>query len=161
MESDKPVLVGEVTAPFGMKGEVKLLPYLDDPASLKGKIFLVQGVPQRVQSVRYHQGQPLLLFEGMDRTAAEAIRGTQLFLPKSELPPLPEGSYYDWQLRGLAVVTESGKALGEIETILYNPAANDVYETSLALIPAHAQFVLSVDLEAGRMVVSDDPGLLK
>lgn len=161
MENDKPVLVGEITAPFGMKGEVKLLPYLDDPGSLKGKTFLVQGVPQCVQSVRYHQGQPLLHFEGMDRTAAEAIRGTQLFLPKSELPALPEGAYYDWQLRGLAVVTESGKALGQIETILYNPAANDVYETSLALIPAHAQFVLSVDLEAGRMVVSDDPGLLK
>jgi 16S rRNA processing protein RimM len=97
----------------------------------------------------------------MDRTGAESIRNTKLFLPKSELPKLPEGAYYDWQLKGLMVQTESGKPLGEIETILYNPTANDVYETSLALIPAHAQFVLSVDLETGQMVVSDDPGLLK
>jgi 16S rRNA processing protein RimM len=161
MESDELVLVGEVTAPFGMKGEVKLLPFLDDPATLKGKTFLVQGQPCRIQSVRFHQGQPLIHFEGMDRTAAEAIRGTPLLLPKSDLPPLPEGAYYDWQLKGLAVVTESGQALGQIETIFYNPVANDVYETSLALIPAHPQFVLSVDLEARRMVVSDDPGLLK
>ena len=161
MESDKPVLIGEVTAPFGMKGEVKLRPYLDDPKALVGKTFLLNGHPSRVQSVRIHQGIPLVLFEGTDRSAAETLHGTQLFLLKSELPVLPEGAYYDWQLKGLTVVTESGKDLGVLETILYNPAANDVYETSLALIPAHAQFVLSVDLERGRMTVSDDPGLLK
>jgi 16S rRNA processing protein RimM len=162
MESDELVLVGEVTAPFGMRGEVKLLVYLDDPTTLIGRTFLLNsGQPGRVQSLRKHQDQVLILFEGVDRSAAEALRGTRLFLPKSELPPLPEGAYYDWQLKGLAVVTESGRALGAIETIFYNPVANDVYETSLALIPAHPQFVLSVDLEAGRMVVSDDPGLLK
>ena len=161
MESDKLVLVGEITAPFGMKGEVKLLPYLDEPTSLVGKTFLLHGQPSRIESIRLHQGTVLVHFEGKDRTAAESLRGIQLFLPKSELPSLPEGAYYDWQLKGLAVVTESGKNLGVLESILYNPAANDVYETSLALIPAHAQFVLSVDLDAGRMVVSDDPGLLK
>ena len=161
MEGDERVLVGEVTAPFGMKGEVKLRPYLDDPKSLVGKMFLLNGKSSRVQSVRIHQGIPLVLFEDTDRSAAETLHGIQLFLPKSELPLLPEGAYYDWQLKGLTVVTESGKELGVLETILYNPAANDVYETSLALIPAHAQFVLSVDLDAGRMTVSDDPGLLK
>lgn len=161
MESDELVLVGEVTAPFGMKGEAKLFPYLEDPRVLVGKTFLLNGKPGRVQSIRPYQKHYLILFEGMDRTGAESLRGISLFLPKAELPPLPEGAYYDWQLKGLAVVTESGKDLGTIETILYNPAANDVYETSLALIPAHAQFVLSVDLEAGRMVVCDDPGLLK
>ena len=159
--NDELVLVGEVTAPFGMKGEVKLRPYLDDPTSLVGKIFSLNGRPTRVQSVRIHQGIPLVLFEGTDRTIAEALHGSQLFLSKAELPVLPEGAYYDWQLKGLSVVTESGQSLGQLERILYNPAANDVYETSLALIPAHAQFVLSVDLEAGRMTVSDDPGLLK
>jgi 16S rRNA processing protein RimM len=161
MENDEPVLIGEITAPFGMRGEVKLYPYMDDPKLLVGKTFLLNGKPSRVQSVRPYQSTYLILFEGMDRTGAESIRNTKLFLPKSELPKLPEGAYYDWQLKGLMVQTESGKPLGEIETILYNPTANDVYETSLALIPAHAQFVLSVDLETGQMVVSDDPGLLK
>ena len=161
MESDELVLVGEIAAPFGMKGEVKLFPYLDNPKVLVGKTFLLHGAPSRVQSVRPYQKCYLVLFEGMNRTGAESLHSIKLFLPKSELPSLPEGAYYDWQLKGLSVVTESGKALGEIETILYNPAANDVYETNLALIPAHTQFVLSVDLEAGRMVVVDDPGLFK
>jgi 16S rRNA processing protein RimM len=161
MESDEFVLVGEITAPFSMKGELKFFPYMDDPKFLVGKSFLLKGQPHRVESVRPYQAQYLIHFEGMDRTAAEALRNTPIFLPKSELPSLPEGAYYDWQLKGLKVITESGEALGQIEKVLYNPAANDVYETDKALIPAHAQFVLSVDLEAGQMVVCDDPGLLK
>lgn len=161
MEDDELVSVGEVTAPFGIKGEVKLRANLDNPAFLVGKSFVLNGEPCRIQSIRVHQGTPLLRFEGKDRNAVELLRGQPLLLPKSELPPLSEGEYYDWQLKGLRVLTESGKDLGVLETILYNPTANDVYETPLALIPAHAQFVLAVDLEAGRMVVADDPGLLK
>lgn len=166
MEDDQNILVGEVTAPFGIRGEVKLIPYLDDPTLLTTaplRLRLPDGHFQslRVVGLRPHQGQLLIQFEGIDRTAAESLRGTQLFLKQADFPPLPEGSYYEWQLKGLRVVTESGTELGQLQTVLFNPAANDVYETERALIPAHEQFVRSVDLTARLMVVCDDPGLLK
>ena len=166
MEDDENILVGEITSPFGIRGEVKLIPYLDDPALLIKMPFqlrLASGILQKARAVslRPHHGGLLLLLENADRTSAETLRGASLFFKKSEFPPLPEGSYYQWQLKGLQVETDTGRVLGTITTIYFNPSANDVYETELALIPAHEQFVLEVDLPAGRMVVRDDPGLLK
>lgn len=166
MEDDETILVGEITAPFGLRGEVKLIPYLDDPALLTKIPFqlrLASGDQQqaRATSLRPHQGVFLLLLADTDRTSAERLRGASLFLKKSDFPPLEEGRYYQWELKGLVVETDTGRALGTITTIYFNPVANDVYETELALIPAHEQFVLSVDLKTRRMVVRDDPGLLK
>lgn len=166
MGDDENILVGEITAPFGIQGEVKLIPYLDDPALLTKMAFqlrLADGTRQQARAVRVrpHQGVQLLLLENMDRTTAEALRGASLFLKKSEFPALSEGSYYQWQLKGLQVETDTGRVLGTIKAIHFNPLANDVYETELALIPAHEQFVLSVNLETHQMVVRDDPGLLK
>lgn len=166
MEDDENILVGEIAAPFGIRGEVRVYPYLDDPALLTKiplRLHFSGGPFQLIRAVgfRPHQGQLLVQFEDTDRTAAEGLRGAKLFLKKADFPPLPEGSYYEWQLKGLQVATESGEDLGTIKTVLFNPAANDVYETDRALIPAHEQFVLSVDLETRRMIVRDDPGLLK
>jgi len=166
MENDETILVGEVAAPFGIRGEVRVYPYLDDPTLLtKTPLRLVfpdgHSQPIRVTGVRPHQGQLLVQFAETDRTIAEGFRGAKLFLNKADFPPLPEGSYYEWQLKGLHVTTEAGDDLGTIKTVLFNPVANDVYETERALIPAHEQFVLSVDLATRQMVVCNDPGLLK
>ena len=166
MEDDENILVGEIAAPFGVRGEVKLVPYLDDPLLLTKIPFCLrrangQQEYVRAQAIRPHQGILLLLLENTDRTAAEQLRGASLFLKKSDFPALPEGSYYQWELKGLRVETDTGRDLGTIQTIHFNPSANDVYETERALIPAHEQFVLSIDSEQRRMVVRDDPGLLK
>lgn len=95
-----------------------------------------------------------------DRTGAEELFGCSLFVPEKSLPKLPDGEYYVDQLLGLEVVTDTGRSLGSVEEILHTPA-NDVYVTSSGvMVPAVAAFVKSIDIEAGKIVIAEVPGLL-
>ena len=165
---DNLVLVGRITVPHGIRGEVKMRPLMEQPeilASLPAVQLRLPDAPDRearVRSVRMHLGAAMLTVEGVtDRTGAEALHGAEVYVRRDQLPELEPDVYYEADLLGLAVVTESGRDLGRITKVLFLPA-NDVYETDVALIPAVAdEIVLSVDLEAGRMVVRDIPGLRK
>ena len=83
-----------------------------------------------------------------------------LQVAREELPPPPDGAFYEFQIVGLRVVTAAGADLGRVQHIL-RTGANDVYETERALIPAIASVVRAIDLERGEMVVEDLDGLLK
>jgi 16S rRNA processing protein RimM len=145
--TDERVIVGEVVGAFGIKGEVKLTPLLDSPQTLAKVPCVELRFPdgtrreRRIERVRVQQGAVLALFEGADRTEAEGLRGVQVFLKKTEFPPLGPDAWYEWQLLGLTVRTESGKDLGKIKHVLYLPG-NDVYETEIAMIPAIGDVVV-------------------
>lgn len=62
-----------------------------------------------------------------DRNAAEGLRGTELTVPRSALPPLGEGEYYHIDLIGLAVVTDQGSAVGSVAAV-ENFGAGDILE---------------------------------
>jgi 16S rRNA processing protein RimM len=98
-----------------------------------------------------------------DREAAEAFRGAEVRLRLEEAAPLPEGRFYRWQVIGLQVVTEEGRALGVVREIL-ETGANDVYIVAPEsgrelLLPAITSVVRQIDLEGGKMVVRLMPGL--
>lgn len=162
-----PVLVGEVTAPFGIRGEVKMFPLMRRPEQLASlpavRLQLPDGSERllKVAAVLAHQGVVRVRFEGIDRNDAEGLRGARVLIRRADFPPLPDGEYYEWQLLGMQVVSEAGESLGTVERVLYNPVANDVWETESALIPAVDAFVVSVDVGQGRIVVRDEPGLRK
>ena len=136
---DERVIVGEVVGAFGIKGEVKLTALFEKPQALTTVPSVELRFPdgtrrlRRVAQIRMHMGAVLALLEGADRTEAESLRGVQLFLKKSEFPPLGPNAWYEWQLLGLAVRTESGRDLGKVQHVLYLPG-NDVYETEVAMI---------------------------
>jgi 16S rRNA processing protein RimM len=65
--------------------------------------------------------------EVADRTAAEALRGTLLTVPRSALPPLEEGEYYHADLLGLAAVSDTGEPLGTVVAV-ENFGAGDILE---------------------------------
>ncbi len=166
---DTLVLVGEVTAPFGVRGQLKMRALMQHPEALTKlpgvRLHYPGGSRQetrRLTSVKNpDQGATIVTFEGVaDRNAAELLRNVQVFVLREELPPLPEGEYYEQDLLGLRVVTESGRDFGVIEQVHYYPA-NDVYETAEAMIPAVEDIVLQVDLAGRRLVVKDIPGLHK
>jgi 16S rRNA processing protein RimM len=152
-----------------VRGELRVSPDTDYPerfAALE-EIFLQPqsgaGRLYPIENARLHtgKGQVLLKLAGVeDRDQAELLRGAQLLIRESDLPPLEEGRWWEFQLLGLQVVTEEGRELGPIIDIL-RTGANDVYETPQALIPAIDQVVLGVDLEAGTMTVRWVEGLLK
>jgi 16S rRNA processing protein RimM len=161
------VLIGEITAPFGIRGQVKMRPLMERPqvlAMLPGvRLRFPNGHEEtrRVSAVRMHQDVALITLEGADdRNAAEALRNANVLIRADELPSLEPDAYYEGQLLGLRVETESGRDLGRIEKVHFYPA-NDVYETDVALIPAVADMVVAVDLAGGRLLVRDVPGLRK
>jgi 16S rRNA processing protein RimM len=162
------VLVGEITAPFGVQGEVKLHAFVDslDVLTQFSVVYLQSlsgnSCETRITTVRLHQGDTVIArIEAIaDRDAADAWRHTKIYVNRSDMPALSEGAYYEWELLGLTVVTESGKPLGVLGKIHHHPA-NDVYETEVAMIPAVEAFVKSVDTVEKQMVVIDMPGLRK
>jgi len=164
-EAEEPwnLVVGQVVAPFGLRGQVKVRPETDAPERFRQLnqvcLELPSGEQRMVQiaSVRIASKGIMLRFEGCeDRDQAEELRGAWIKIRESMALRLPEGSFYLHQLIGLHAYTEDGRDLGEIVEIIQAPG-NDVYVTPRAMIPALRQVVREVDLEAKRMVVSLPP----
>ena len=168
MEIEKQVFVGQITAPFGVQGEVKIHPFVDsiDVLTQLPIVYLQSktgnSCETRIITVRLHQGSNVIarIAAIPDRDTADNWRSTDIFANREDMPNLPEGEFYEWELIGLAVVTESGKPLGVIEKVYHQPA-NDVYETPVALIPAVGAIITRVDLATKQMTVVDMAGLRK
>lgn len=167
------VTVGRVTAPQGIRGEVRVWPETDFPERFAERRDLYLEGPEprwlRVEGVRFHKGFVLVKFAGCDdRDAAGALRGYRVQVPREALPPLPPGEFYHFQIVGLEVVTTDGRVLGRLVEIL-STGANDVFvvrseaagaEAGEWLIPATREAVAEIDPAGGRLVVVPLPGLL-
>lgn len=122
--SDRPVTLAAIIGAHGIAGEVRLKVFADDLASYKS----FNNGALTLKSLRSGSNGAIARFaEIADRNAAEALRGTQLTVPRSALPPLEEGEYYHVDLLGLAVVSDAGEALG-IVVAIDNYGAGDVLE---------------------------------
>jgi 16S rRNA processing protein RimM len=128
-----------------------------------GATLRAGGARYAVRRSRAVGSMLLLELEGIDsREAVESLSGLLLEVPEDELPELPEGQYFRFQVLGLAVYDEAGRPLGHIEEII-ETGANDVYvvrdtEGEL-LLPAIDSVVLQVDLLERRMTVQLIEGL--
>lgn len=160
--------VGEVTAPFGMRGELKVRPLTDFPERFSNTKTLYIGdehAPYAVESARMHGSQVVLRLAGVTRVeAAEALRGAVLCIPASELLPLPQDSYYLHDLVGLRVRHVDGRTLGVVSEVLSGPgnvllAVRDAQTGAETLLPAVKEFIKRVDLPAGELLVEPVPGL--
>ncbi|MGZ4113482.1 MAG: ribosome maturation factor RimM [Actinomycetota bacterium] len=167
MSFDEPtVVVGRVTRAHGVKGEVAVMVLTEVGERFEpgGVVYLEDGRRLSVAESRPHRGRMLVTFDGVrDRDAADKLVQRNLVVPESESPPLPDGSYWDHQLIGSEVVTESGRSLGELRDVIHTPA-NDVWSAidqdgTETLVPAIADVVASVDVDAKRVIVREVPGL--
>jgi 16S rRNA processing protein RimM len=125
----------------------------------RGALLLIDGAEHRVEWSRPAPGGLVMKLVGVDdRASAEVYRGRYVEVGENAGRPAGEGRFYHHQLIGLDVVTASGRGLGRIEEVLERPA-NDVWVsrdgTVEHLIPATKDAVVSVDLDAGRIVVAD------
>jgi len=122
--SEKPIVVAAIIGAHGVAGEVRLKVFADDLKAYKrfndGKLTL--------KSLRRGSNGEIARFaEIADRNTAEAMRGTQITVPRADLPPLEEGEYYHADLLGLPALSTEGEALGHIVAI-DNFGAGDVIE---------------------------------
>jgi len=151
-----------------VRGELRAAVLTDYPDRLASvKILYVGGKlrPHKVISVRRHQDVALIRLEGYeDRTAAEMLRGSVLYVAVEDAVALDEDEYYEFQMEGLAVVTDEGESLGEIVEVFTAPGANDVFVVrgplGELLIPVIEDVVVELKPDAGRIVVHLLPGLL-
>jgi 16S rRNA processing protein RimM len=158
------VAVGRASAAWGVRGAVKVIPLVDTRERLApGRIVSVASQRRTIETSRWRKGLAYLKLSGVDdREAAFALRGQLLTVPESELEPLGEGQYYRFQLVGLVVHSTAGASLGRVTEVL-TTGANDVYvvqgERGEILVPATDDIVKEIDLERGRMVIEEVPGL--
>ncbi len=143
------MVLAAITGAHGIGGEVKLKLFADDvaahPSFNDGALTL--------KSLR---GNIARFAEVSDRTAAEALRGTALSVPRSALPPLEEGEYYHADLIGLPAVSTEGEPLGEVVAV-ENFGASDVVEIERPtgkrfMVPMTEQAVPAWDAE--KLVVA-------
>ena len=176
MSEDIEVVVGRIGKPHGIRGEVTLDVRTDEPERrfAPGTTLRAEapaGADRRpsrltVARARWHQSTLLVTFEELaDRNAAEAARGTVLYatIGLDETPDDPE-EFYDHQLVGLDVVDVDGTPLGTVKALVHG-SAQDLLTVRTAdgrdaLVPFVSALVPEVDLEAGRVVVADRPGLV-
>ncbi len=166
------LVVGRILRPHGVHGELSVEVLSDAPDRFGPGAELGVGDPDGpgplatvvVRAVRRHQGRLLLSLEGVeDRDAAERLRGAWLSIPVTDARPLEAGEFWPHQLVGLAVVDRQGRRRGRVADVVPG-AAHDLLAVELpggasALVPAVAALV-TVELEAGRVLVDAVPGLL-
>jgi len=144
------VRVGRVGRPHGIAGAFVVEEASDDPARFAvGARLLVGGEELEVVESRRVGGGRLAI--RLDRPVA---RGSALELRRDELPEPEDDAYYVFQLVGLRVEEEGGRALGAVADVISAPA-NDVLELdSGVLLPLVGACVIDVDLPAGRILVA-------
>ena len=122
--ADRPVTLAAVIGAHGVAGEVRLKVFADDLSA--HRVFNDGALT--LQSLRGGSNGSIARFaEVTDRNAAEALRGTELTVPRSALPPLAEGEYYHADLLELPAVSTNGEELGRVVAI-DNYGAGDVLE---------------------------------
>lgn len=152
---DRPVVLAAVAGAHGITGEVRLKLF-SDLAGLSAQRRL-NGGALTLAGVREHRGGAIARFaEVADRDAAEALRGTELWVPRHALPALEPGEYYHADLIGLTAETEAGEPLGEVVAV-HNYGAGDIVEIAREhggrlLVPLSREAVPEWDDE--RLLVS-------
>ena len=125
--TDRPITLAVIIGAHGIAGEVRLKLFAADVAGLQRHASFNAGT-LTLKSLRSGNNGAIARFaEIADRNAAEAMRGTELSVPRSALPPLEPGEYYHADVIGLPCVDAAGVAIGHVVAI-ENFGAGDVIE---------------------------------
>jgi 16S rRNA processing protein RimM len=168
-ESSALIQLGFVGAPFGVRGWIKLRSHTDPPERLLDHRSLRIGRGSVWQSYRIEAsgrsgGALTVKLAGVeDRDQAQALRGAEVCVPRSELPQRDDKDFYRADLIGCEVVNLDGAALGVVQHFIESPAqvlmvVRGVQEFWIPAVPQHLR---RVDLQARRVIVdwnADGPG---
>jgi 16S rRNA processing protein RimM len=156
------ILLGVVIGAVGLKGEVKVKTFTESPQAIAryGDLHLKDGRTFAVASARGGKGgEAVVALKGVaDRAGAEALKGSELFVPRGALPAVDEEEYYHADLIGLRAEDSEDRLIGTVKAI-HNYGASDVLEIARAdggdlLLAFTRETVPVVDVKNGRMVVA-------
>lgn len=124
------VTLAVIVGAHGIGGEVRLKSFANDLSAYR----VFNGGTLTIRSLRHGGNGSIARFDQIaDRTAAEMMRGTELTVPRSSLPALPDGEYYHADIIGLPVILADGSPVGRVVAI-ENFGAGDVIEIERAAI---------------------------
>lgn len=156
---ERPVQMAVIGAPHGIRGELRVKTFTGDPEALGdyGPLFAEDGRRFTVVNLRPAGEVVVVRFgEVADRSQAEALRGTALFVDRSALPDeLEEDEFYHADLIGLTVIDEQGERIGSVAAI-HNFGAGDIVEVrrgagGAVLIPFTRAAVPRVSVRDGEV----------
>lgn len=154
------VLLAAIVGAHGLKGEVRVKSFARTGVSLGayGPLSDETGRSFTVRATRPGPKDELLVVfaEIRDRTAAEALRGVKLYVPRDALPETTADEFYHTDLIGLTAVDGDGASIGKV-TAVHNFGAGDILEIAgdgrEILIGFTRDTVPVIDLKAGRLTV--------
>jgi 16S rRNA processing protein RimM len=157
------ICVAQIGAAHGIRGEVKLRSFTEEPMAVTayGPLESEDGTRRfTIEALRPAKDHFVARLAGIDdRDAAERLTGLKLYVSRERLPPVEdEETFYHADLIGLAAVTPDGAPLGTV-TAIHNFGAGDLVEIrpqgggATLMVPFTDLAVPEIDLAAGRMVV--------
>lgn len=158
-----------ISGAHGVRGMVRVRSLTVDPEALFSYAPLVDESGARVfELARRGKNKDAFLvsIKGVsDRTQAESLKGTKLFIERSLLPEAEKGAYYYADLIGLTARDEKGQEVGRVEAV-HNYGAGDFIEIKPQdgpsfMLPFKEAFVPQVDVEKGILIVSVPDGWLE
>jgi 16S rRNA processing protein RimM len=168
------VAVGRVLRPHGVRGEVVVQVLSDVPGRFdKGSrvVGVREGAPPVTLTVavsRPHKTGAVVRFEGFeDPDQADELRGLDLEVPRSEVPPAPPGTYYQYELLGCLCRhqgEEGEELLGRVVEVVEDGGGLMLIvagEGRRVPVPFVQAFLREVDVESGRIDLSLPPGFLE
>ncbi len=160
MSSD--ILLAGVIGPHGLKGEVrvKLFTASADKLGIYGAVHTREGRVLNIASARDAKaGEAVVSFKGIaDREAAEALKGSELFISRDALPALDPSEFYHADLVGLPAYDREDRLIGKIAAI-HNYGAGDVIEIErpdgdTTLLAFTRENVPEIDVKARRVMIA-------
>jgi len=157
----KLICVARIGAAHGVRGEVRLWTFTEDPLAVLqyGPLATKDGTRSfEVAKARAAKDHLVATIKGVtDRNAAERLNGLELYIPRDRLPTTDDDEYYHADLIGLAAETTAGAPLGRVLAI-HNFGAGDIIEIapssgSTLLLPFTNAVVPTVDLAGGRVII--------
>jgi 16S rRNA processing protein RimM len=161
-EQEDRVLLGEIGAAQGLRGEVRIRAYTEEPEGLMryGPLDDEGGTRQiEIESVRATPKALIARIKGVTtREAAEALNRTRLYISRARLPERQADEWYHADLIGLAAVDRQGEPIGTVVAVL-NFGAGDLIEIrpvagdETLVVPFTETTVPEIDLAAGRLTL--------
>lgn len=162
--------VGQIVNTFGIKGFVKIYPYVDDIKRFDNlkNVYVISKKEEKlleIEEVKYQKNMVLAKFKGIDNVeTAEKLRQSYVEIDRKDAIPLEEGQYFIVDLLGLEVYSDDGRLLGKLNDI-FNTGSNDIYEVKdelgkQILLPGIPEVIKEVDLDNGKIIVHLIEGLI-
>ncbi len=171
MDWDDWPVVGRVTRPHGLRGQVVIHPETDfiEERFAEGATVWTRSAAGdeqlTVASMRVQNGRPIVGFKGFERIEdVERLAGLELRVPEDALQPLQPGTYYEHQLVGCAVETTAGDVVGEVAKVEGGAGASRVVingPRGEILIPLAVDICVEIDVANKKIRINPPEGLLE